>query len=174
MVKIPDSFSGYLKINGDEFAYFVSDLIVTMLSTRENGDEAFERVVSMNVDEPSFIYGNYCNHTVAFYRKNRFSYSVFRIDRSIRFFPSVIVMALGNAAAFYDKLTDDWDKFHAITFCSGNINSVFTPDAAIKREKEVPKHDGSDSVEFAPWNSYTLKSSCELAGEKIRIYHRFR
>lgn len=124
MPKIPDSFSGYLNINGDEFAYFFSDSIVTMLPTKDDAAGAFERVVSMNADEPSFIYWTYCDHRVAFYRKNRLSYGIFRIDKSIRFFPSVIVMALGNAAAFYDKLTDDWDKFHAITFRGGNINSV--------------------------------------------------
>lgn len=169
MFKIPDSFSGYLKINGDEFAYFFSDSIVTMLPTKDNADGAFEQVASMNADEPGFIYGTYCGHKVAFYRKNRLSYGVFRIDKSIRFFPSVIIMASGNTAAFYNKLTDDWDKFHAITFCGRNINSVFTPDAAIKREKGVAKLDGSGSVEFAPWDSYTLESSCELAGEKIHI-----
>lgn len=169
MPKIPDSFSGYLNINGDEFAYFFSDSIVTMLPTKDDADGAFERVVSMNDDEPNFIFGTYCGHKVAFYRKNRLSYGVLRIDKSIRFFPSVIIMASGNTAAFDDKLTDDWDKFHAITFCGGNINSVFAPDAAIKREKEVTKHDGSGSVEFAPWDSYTLESSCKLAGEKIHI-----
>lgn len=69
MPKIPDSFSGYLNINSDEFAYFFSDSIVAMLPTKDDAAGAFERVVSMNADEPNFIFGTYCGHKVAFYRK---------------------------------------------------------------------------------------------------------
>lgn len=45
-------------------------------------------------------------------------------------------------------LTEDWCKFHAITFCGGNINALYTPGIAIEQPdvSELLKYDGARTI----------------------------
>ncbi len=172
MGKIPDKFSGYLKIDNDVLSYFVSDSLVTMLPAeigQKNLSDVFERVISRKVDTTEFIYGNYNGFIVAILRSDKFYYDLLRTNHSIIFTTPLIIMASGNTSGFYNDLTEDWNKFHAITFYGGNINPLFSPRIAIEPEKDFTSTNGARGIKFRPWDDYTLSKQLELFNEKVEI-----
>lgn len=77
----------------------------------------------------------------------------------------------GNAEGFFSMLTEDWCKFHAITFCGGNINALYTPDIAIDQPdvSELLKYDGARTIKMRPWSAYTQKTQFQIENEKVTL-----
>lgn len=172
MDKIPEKFSGYLHVDSDTFAYFVSDYLVTMLPAQSNIkdiDSIFERVTSRKSDSSEFIFGDNSNHRVAILRNDKFYYDFLGINHSLQFATPLIIMASGNTEGFYNRLTEPWEKFHAITFHGGNINSVYSPRNAVNHEHNFPYDDGTRGIEILPWNDYTFSKDIKLFGEEAQI-----
>lgn len=70
-------------------------------------------------------------------------------------------------------LTADWNSFHAITFCGGNINALYNPQMAIEQptSDEYKKiiSDGARQIKIRPWDDYTRSVDCEIDGEKVTL-----
>lgn len=173
MNDIPDKFSGYAQIDDDKLAYFVSGSSVTMLPAQKELKELHSihnRIILRNETiESEFIYGDYSGHNIAMYRNNSFHYDFLGLNLSIRFGTPFIIMACGNAQGYYDSLTEAWNKFHAITFYGGNINSVFSPRVAVKPNHTFPNEDGNIEIEIIPRDNYTFTKDIELFGQEAQI-----
>lgn len=84
----------------------------------------------------------------------------------------IIIKACGNAEGFFNMLTEDWCKFHAITFCGGNINALYTPGIAIEQPdvSELLKYDGARTIKMRPWSAYTRTTQFQIENEKVDRY----
>ncbi len=172
MGKIPDKFSGYLNIGNDVLAYFISDSLVTMLPAQNNfkdTSDIFVKVTSQDIVAPEFLFGDYYGHKIAILRNDRFYYDILHLNHSIRFATPLIIMAAGNADGFYNNLTAEWNKFHAITFYGGNINPLFSPRIAIDHENDFVSANGVRGIKLRSWHDYTLSKKLELFNEKVEI-----
>ena len=173
MNDIPDKFSGYAQIGDDKLAYFVSGSSVTMLPVQRELEDIYRihnRIIMRNETIGSeFIYGDYSGHKIAMYRGNPFHYDFLGLNPSIQFGTPFIIMACGNAQGYYDRLTETWNRFHSITFYGGNINSVFSPRAAVKPKNNFPNENGAIEIEMTPWDNYTFTKDIELFGQEAKI-----
>lgn len=90
---------------------------------------------------------------------------------AIRFATPIIIKACGNAEGFFNMLTEDWCKFHAITFCGGNINALYTPGIAIEQPdvSELLKYDGARTIKMRPWSAYTRTTQFQIENEKVTL-----
>ena len=70
---------------------------------------------------------------IAILRNGKFVTDPIGTNVAIRFATPIIIKACGNAEGFFNMLTEDWCKFHAITFCGGNINALYIPGIAIEQ-----------------------------------------
>lgn len=173
MTKITDNFCGYLKIDADVFTYNVSQHVVTLLPAQIDPVkryEALDQIRSRNIDSPEYLFGDDNGYRIAMLRNGRFNGSFLGLSSSIQFATPVIIKAAGNASGFYNMLTDDWDKFHAITFNGGNINAICNPQMAIVRptfdEDQKTNCDGAREIKIRPWSDYTRSFNFEIDGEK--------
>ena len=174
MMKIEDSFNGYVKIDGESFAYSFSDQIVTLLPARNNPSErydAVERTNTRNIELPEFIYGEDNSAQIAFMRSSDFAHRRFGFVPSLRFSPPLIIKAAGNANGFYNSLSADWNTFHAITFWGGNINAICDPQMAIvTRQKNDPlPQDGVTEIKTRPWNDYTRTVDFVIDDQQVTL-----
>lgn len=73
------------------------------------------------------------------------------------------------AEGFFGEMTEAWEKFHAITFCGGNINALYNPRAAVKQPeiKEYLKCNGAREIKMRPYGEYTRSVDFEVDGEKV-------
>lgn len=170
MNKVPNKFSGYVQIDEDKLAYFVSGSVATMLPASNDIHGIIKRVTLRNSNiQSEFIYGEYACNRVAMYRNSPFTYDLFGLNSSIHFATPMIIMACGNSEVFYRRLTEPWESFHAITFHGGNINSIYSPKRAVKPASIFPNDDGSRGIEIDPWDDYTFDKSINLFGEEAKI-----
>lgn len=171
MTKIEDEFCGYLKLDGDSFAYKVSNNIVTLLPAYSNNRErydAIDRICSRNIERPEFLLGNDDERMIAIARNSKF-YTGY-LNAGARFSTPLIVKASGNGDGYFGQMTEDWYKYHAITFWGGNINALYNPELAI----EQPNIDdlvkfGKREIKMRPWKDYTLSKEFEVYGEKATM-----
>ena len=169
MEKIEDIFSGYLKISDDTFVYNVSNGIVTLLpaqSEPENQFEVWKRVYSCGEKLPEYLFGDDGGHNIAIMQNGILNFSFTMTSRVIRFSTPVIIKASGNTDFFYENLTERWDKFHAITFYGGNINSISSPDLVVELPNYKENDDGTIGIHIRPHTDYTRSINMEIAGEK--------
>ncbi len=174
MTKIENDFNGYLNIDSDTFAYNVSNHIVTLLpaqSVPSKRHEAFDRMCSRDIDIPEYLFGDDNNSKIAMLRNGRFKVGFLGINPSIQFVAPIIIKSSGNTADFYNMLTQDWDKFHAITFYGGNINAIYNPQIAVEQPgfDEWLKNDGAREIKIRPWSDYTRTLDFEIDGEKVNM-----
>ena len=103
--------------------------------------------------------------------RNNFHTDLFGLNPSARFATPLIVKAAGNASGYFDKLTEEWDKFHAITFKGGNINAIFNPEVAVEplNPEELLSADGVHTIKSRPWSDYTRTVDVEIYGEKATL-----
>ena len=89
---------------------------------------------------------------IAILRNGKFVTDPIGTNVAIRFATPIIIKACGNAEGFFNMLTEDWCKFHAITFCGGNINALYTPGIAIEQPdvSELLKYDGARTIKMRP------------------------
>lgn len=171
MTKIEDEFCGYLKVDEDTFAYSVSDSIVTLLPAySENREryEAIDRICSHNMEQPDFLLGTDDERMIVIARNSKFNTGF--LSACARFSTPLIIRASGNADGYFGQLTEEWYRFHAITFWGGNINSLYNPDVAI----EQPKIDdivnfGKREIRLRPWKDYTLSKEFEVYDERVTM-----
>ena len=173
MMKITENFSGYVDIDGESFTYSYSNQIVTLLPARNDVSERYEvvdRTVHHDIELPEFIYGVDNNAQIAFMRTTAFSQSHGFVP-ALMFSPPLIIKAAGNAKGYFDHLSDDWDKFHAITFWGGNINAICDPQRAfVQRQKDDPlPQDGATEIKTRPWNEYSLTEDFEINGQPVSL-----
>lgn len=130
MSKIDDNFCGYLNIGDDTFVYNISNNVVTLLPAQIEQVKRYEvldRIQSRDIDSPEYLFGiDDNNYKIAMLRNGKFNNGFFGISPSIKFATPIIIKAAGNLDGFYSKLTEDWDKFHSITFYGGNIISKWS------------------------------------------------
>lgn len=177
MNKITDDFSGYLDVGDDTFTFTVSNHIVILLPAQSEPfkrQEVLKRIDSYNTDTREYLFGvTDSNHSVAILRNSAFVRDMLMLTPSIRFGAPVIIKASGNTNIFFKRLTSEWDSFHTITFWGGNINPLYNPQMAVKKqtfdsEKEII-NDGSKEIELLPWDDYTRTVDLEIDGERVTL-----
>lgn len=174
MRKITDNFCGYLKVGSDVFAYSVSNNIVTLLPAQSDPskrNEVYDRVCSRNTDLSEYLFGEDYDGTVAILRNGKFAVSPLGLNEAIKFATPIIIKACGNAAGFFNMLTEPWDKFLAITFLGGNINALYNPQLAVEPSNvgEYLNNKGSQGLRLRPWENYTHSIGIEIDGEKALL-----
>lgn len=171
MTKIQKEFCGYLKVDGDTFAYNVSDNIVTLFpaySEDRERYEAIDRIHTRNVGQQEFLLGDDGEFMVAIARNSK--YSVSSLGTWARFATPLIIRASGNAAGFFGMLTEKWDKFHAITFWGGNINALYNPELAVEPpDVEKLLNFGKKEIRMRPWEDYSFSKEFQAYGEKVTM-----
>ena len=134
MMKINDNFCGYLNVDDDSFAYNVSNHVVTLLPAQSELTKRYEvldRIRSRSINSPEYLFGVAdSNFEIAILRNDKFISDSLGINPSIQFGTPLIIKASGNSANFRNMLTVEWNNFHAITFCGGNINAICNPQMA--------------------------------------------
>ena len=108
---------------------------------------------------------------IAILRKGKFITNLIGTNVAIRFATPIIIKAAGNTQGFFSMLTEDWGKFHAITFFGGNINALHTPDIAIEQPdiSELLKYDGKRNIKMRPLSDYTRKTKFQIENEKVTL-----
>lgn len=158
MKKIPDNFCGYLNVGDDTFAYNVSNDSVTLLPAQvelAKSYEVLDRIKDCDIPSSEYLFGfDNNNYRIAMLCNCKFSGDSFGLNPSIKFRTPIIIKALGNSDYFYNLLTQDWDKFHSITYWGGNINCICNPLMAVKRPtvEEIKKmnSDGAREIKLRP------------------------
>ena len=173
MKKINENFCGYIKVEGDTYTYNVSDNIVTLLPAQSDASKRYDclyRIKSHNTDTPEYLFGK-DDSMIAILRKGKFVTNLIGTNVAIRFATPIIIKAYGNTQGFFSMLTEDWCKFHAITFCGGNINALYTPDIAIEKPdiSELLKYDGARTIKMRPWSDYTRTTEFQIENEKVTL-----
>lgn len=174
MKKINENFCGYIKVESDTYTYNVSDNIVTLLPAQSDASKRYDclyRIKSHNTDTPEYLFGEDDDSMIAILRKGKFVTNRIGTNVAIRFATPIIIKAYGNAQGFFSMLTEDWCKFHAITFCGGNINALYTPDIAIEKQdiSELLKYDGARTIKMRPWSDYTRITEFQIENEKVTL-----
>lgn len=174
MKKINENFCGYIKVESDTYTYNVSDNIVTLLPAQSDASKRYDclnRIKSHNTDTPEYLFGEDDDSMIAILRKGKFVTNRIGTNVAIRFATPIIIKAYGNAQGFFSMLTEDWCKFHAITFCGGNINALYTPDIAIEKQdiSELLKYDGARTIKMRPWSDYTRTTEFQIENEKVTL-----
>lgn len=168
MANISDTFSGYMDIDDDTFVYNVTDRIVTLLpaySDRVKQMEAWNRIRLRDTNQSEYLIGTDGVTKVAFMRSGPFYFEQLGLNPAIRFAAPILIKAAGNANGFFDSLTDEWTKFHAITFYGGNINSVFSPEFAL----QSGVWEKTEGIKFRPQTDYTHSVNINLDNNKITL-----
>lgn len=174
MKKINENFCGYIKVEDDTYTYNVSDNIVTLLPAQSDVSKRYDslyRIKSHNTDTPEYLFGEDEDSMIAILRKGKFVTNLIGTNVAIRFATPIIIKAYGNAQGFFSMLTEEWCKFHAITFCGGNINALYTPDIAIEQPdiSELLKYDGARTIKMCPWSEYTRTTEFQIENEKVTL-----
>ena len=174
MKKINENFCGYIKVKDDTYTYNVSDNIITLLPAQSDAKkryESLERIKSHNTDTSEYLCGEDEDSRIAILRKGKFVTNLIGTNVAIRFATPIIIKAAGNAQGFFSMLTEDWCKFHAITFCGGNINALYTPDIAIEQPdiSELLKYDVERTIKMRPWSDYTCTKKIRIENEKVTL-----
>ena len=174
MKKINENFCGYIKVEGDTYTYNVSDNIVTLLPAQSDASKRYDclyRIKSHNTDTPEYLFGEDDDSMIAILRKGKFVTNLIGTNVAIKFATPIIIKAYGNAQGFFSMLTEDWCKFHAITFCGGNINALYTPDIAIEQSdnSELLKYDGARTIKMRSWSDYTRTTEFQIENEKVTL-----
>lgn len=174
MKKINDNFCGYIKVDNDTYTYNVSTNIVTLLpaqSDRIKRHEAIARIRSRNTDLPEYLMGEDENGMIAILRKGKFATVFLGINTIVKFATPIIVKACGNAHGFFSMMTEDWNKFHAITFYGGNVNALYNLDLAIEFSEidECLKDDGAREIKIRPWKEYSRSTDFKIDDENVTL-----
>lgn len=174
MIDIPDNFTGYLNIGTDSYAFSVSEHIVTLLPANSDPgerSEIFSRLEAHNTGGKEILYGRSGIDDVAFMYYGKANRGSLNLSPSAKFSTSLIIKSAGNCFDHYARLTDRWDKFHAITFFGGNINSIFNPRIAIigQKPEELVRADGAREIKIRPFEDYTQEVKLNIGGEEAAL-----
>lgn len=171
MKKISNNFCGYLRVDNDIYTYNVSTNIVTLLpaqSDRGDRHEAIEHIRSHNTDFSEYLFGEDENGMIAMLRKEKFATSLLGINTIVKFATPIIVKACGNAHGFFSMMTEEWNKFHAITFYGGNVNALYNLDFAIEFS-EIDECYGAREIKIRPWKDYSRSIDLKINDEDVTL-----
>lgn len=160
MTKSTEEFSGYVDINKDRFAYFVSKNWVTLQPAVQDKNEqlaSFERLRHYRNDSSEFFYGTDNVGKIALFRNSNIqvglSYSHNNgIIESAGFGTPLIVKSKS-----YNSEITDWTYFDAIKFIGGNINSLHPPMQAIKNITRRRNSSHNQDISFHDDFEYSFK-----------------
>lgn len=145
-----DSFSGYMTIEDSVYTFYLRNQIVTLLPAypdAKDRDDAISLIPLDHEDKKSFVYGYDENlYNIAMLNASGLKKGKMGISPIVRFSTPLVIRSAGNASGFYFRLTEDWTKFHAITFVGGIINSIYDPRKAIIQ----PLAEGKDGKAKLP------------------------
>lgn len=171
MTKIGNEFCGYLKVDEDTFAYNVSNNIVTLFPAYGENRERYEvidRIYSRNVEQPEFFLGNDGERMIAIARNGKFYAGL--LSTWARFATPLIIRASGNGEGYFGLLTEEWYRFHAITFQGGNINALYNPELAVEPlDVNALINFRNREIKMRPWKDYSLSKEFEAYGEKVTM-----
>ncbi len=174
MYKIENEFCGYLKIDDDTMAYFVSNHKITLLPAADDINKISSinhRIRSRDMHGSKFLYGiTGENYKTAFMRKKTFDNIAFYPNQPITFWSPIII----KANDYNNLITNlEWNKYHSIFFYGGNINTLYPPRFALK-DQSYEKYfkddfDGSDQIELKSWNERTLDTEIYLSKSEVKL-----
>ncbi len=175
MVKYTDNINGYLDADGNEFAFNVANQHVTILPVQNSQNEKnividqFKR----NYDQlPDYFEGidDQFFRVAIFRNPNKVIKPNIRYP-SFHFMTPLIIKAAGNASGLFDKMPEPWNKFHAITFYGGNINSIYDPAISIEQPTTAEIFSGFDrnEIKFRSWKDYSKSINCNIDEEKAEF-----
>lgn len=172
MKSIKDDFCGYLEIENNKYTYNISNDLVTVLPAQSESQriyESFNCLMTHNTDAPEYFYGEDDNTKIAILCKGKFVTSPIGISVSAKFRTPIIVKSSGNADGFCNRLTAPWNKFHAITFYGGSINTIYDPVAAIEPMNYPEYFDGIKEIKLRPRNDYSYETYFQIKDKKITL-----
>lgn len=169
-----NDFCGFLDIGEDTFAYCTSGHIVTLLPAEQELNKRYKalaRIADRDTKESEFYYGNAGSFNIAFLRTDEFKPRAGKLISQHCFFSApLIVKAAGNTADFDSQLATDWNKYDAITFYGGNINSIIRPFKALDPPQQIPSEDdGVREIRTKPWSEYTKVIPMMLNGKHLTM-----
>ena len=174
--KIDENFYGYIRVEGDTYTYNVSDNIVTLLPAQSDPpkrDDSLYRIKSHKTDTPEYLFGEDNNSMIAILRNGKFVTDPIGTNVAIRFANAYHYKGMWKMLKdFFNMLTEDWCKFHAITFCGGNINALYTPGIAIEQPdvSELLKYDGAKKqIKMRPWMCLYSDNTFQIENEKVTL-----
>lgn len=93
------------------------------------------------------------------------------INTTVKFATPIIVKACGNTDGFFSMMTEEWNKFHAITFYGGNVNALYNLDFAIEFSEidECLKNDGAREIKIRPWKDYSRSTDFKIDDENVTL-----
>ena len=172
MKSIKDDFCGYLEIENNKYTYNISNDLVTVLPAQSESRriyESFNCLMTHNTDAPEYFYGEDDNTKIAILCKGKFVTSPIGISVSAKFRTPIIVKSSGNADGFCNRLTAPWNKFHAITFYGGSINTIYDPVAAIEPMSYPEYFDGIKEINLRSWNDYSYETFFQIEDKEITL-----
>ena len=169
MTKIENEFCGYLNVDEDTFAYNVSNNIVTLFPAyydKRKRYEVIDRIHSRNVEQSEFLLGDDGERMIAIARNGKFYAG--SLSTWAQFTTPLIIRASGNGDGYWGSMTEEWYKFHAITFWSGNINALYNPKLAVEPlDYNAIINFGNREIKMRSWKDYSLSKEFEVYGEKV-------
>jgi len=164
-----NNFCGRVKIGGAEFICSVTGHIVTVLPACQ---EDIEKLIpAYAVSNPEYIVGvDENSHLIALLVQKDIAATPFAMMSS-RFFATIMLQSTSNT-----NFNGPIDKFDAISFTDGTINTVYNPKiAALERvtEDSVLAHnqDGVRTIKVKPFKEYTHSAGVTIDGENARLIY---
>lgn len=179
VTSIPENFCGYINIEEDRYVYNANGHIVKLFPVVESKKHDYASMFGMNIEEDDendfrYVYGNDEGmHEIALLMK---SSNIKHSMIGLSFFAPIIIKSCGNASGFYNSLSNDWNKYDAIMFSGGIIDSLYNPKiAALKMpsneevREQIKDFDGARSIEIKPFDEYTHVTNVLINERKIKM-----
>ncbi len=167
MTKIEDNFNGYLQIGDDGFVYNVNGHIVSLMPTEDDPAKRIEivnNICAQKIELPEFIYGEDNDVDIAFFRNTKFVQQKWLNPKAVFATPLIVKSTSINS----NILSEEWVKFHYITFYGGNINSLYNPHKAVEPNSHVV-NNGVEEIKLRSKSEFTRSIECEICGEKAKF-----
>lgn len=167
MTKIEDNFNGYLQIGDDGFVYNVNGHIVSLMPTENDPAKRIEivnNICAQKIELPEFIYGEDNDVDIAFFRNTKFVQQKWLNPKAVFATPLIVKSTSINS----NILSEEWGKFHYITFYGGNINSLYNPHKAVEPNSHVV-NNGVEEIKLRSKSEFTRSIECEICGEKAKF-----
>lgn len=157
-MEIQEHMNGYIEEDGTRFVYDVNKSKISLFPT--DYDNRHKIVNTMLKKASRFIFGSYNSFNIAFYATDKYKINI--LGEGLVFYTSLIILAKGNMKAFYDQLTEGWDKFHSITFYGGRINDIYPPQLAKEKDTVWDMTNGERTITISPFDSYTREINVKI------------
>ena len=162
-MKADQILKGHIAIDEGYVGFIANNFNIKIVSPNPDLSET-QRIINCFKDKynkpETFITGyTTTGHQVSFFLQKNLSEVFFPLEE-MNFHTPILIKSSGNTAWFYKNLTYNWELFQAITFYSGNINTIKNPKrAAIETVylKEEELFAGVRNINIKPFSDYTYK-----------------